>query len=451
MAREATPEASLEPRRIYIDTYGCQMNVHDSERMIALMAAEGYASTDRPEDADLIVLNSCNVREKAENKLRSRAGQLRELKKLRPGLVLAIGGCVAETEHRSLMTRLPFVDVVFGPDHIGELPELVARAQQHHRRQARTGFLKREDYRFPSLGAPGEAAPISSYVSIMKGCDKYCSYCVVPHTRGPEVSRDSAEILAEVQTLVERGAKEIILLGQTVNSYGRRRQDGQIPFAELLYQVAAIPGVERLRFTSPHPAEFSDAQIRAFKEIPELCPHMHLPVQSGSSRVLAAMRRGYTREAYLEVVDRLKAVASNVALSTDIIVGFPGETEADFEATLSLMEQVGFQTAFSFAYSERSGTPAVDLPEAVPVPERFARLQRLQALQNQITQTLLAAMVGQEETVMIEGPSKTDPGRSTGRTGQNRPVHVEGHFDSGVVLNVTIVEAYKHSLLAKVS
>ncbi len=439
--------ASLAPRRVYIDTFGCQMNIHDSQRMVSLMAADGYLPTETPDDADLIILNSCSVREKAEQKVRTRAGQMKKIKSERSDVVLAIGGCVASQEGQRMLDRIPHADIIFGPDHLSRLPEMVRGVREENQRFNETRLLGRSNaFTFPELSKEGPVK-VSAFVSVMKGCDKFCTYCIVPYTRGREVSRAVDEILNEVQVLVDRGAKEIVLLGQTVNNYGKRPEDGQIPFADLLQRVADVEGVQRIRFTSPHPSDFSDAQIRAFADIPKLCPHMHLPVQSGSTNVLKAMRRDYTREEYLAVVDRLKEVAPQVALTTDIIVGFPGETREDFEETLSLLEHVRYQGAFSFAYSERIGTKALDIKPEVPVPERFDRLRELQALQDQITQDWLHEMVGQTQTVMIEGMSKTDSTRSTGRNGQNRPVHVPGIFEPGTILTVEIVQAFKHSLL----
>lgn len=442
--------ASLAPKRVYVDTYGCQMNVHDSQRMVSLMAGEGYVPTDTPDDADLIILNSCSVRDKAEHKVRTAAGLMKKVKRARPDVVLAIGGCVAQQEGQRLLDRIDHADIVFGPDHLARLPELVRTARDQRRQQLATKFLNRRDYAFPTT--PKDApAEVSAYVSIMKGCDKFCTFCIVPFTRGREVSRPASEILEEVKVLAGNGTKEVILLGQTVNTYGSGKSaaEGTVPFHELLYRVAEVEGIERVRFTSPHPADFSDAQIRAFAEIPELCPHMHLPVQSGSTRVLAAMNRTYTRESYLEIVDRLNEVAPNVALTTDIIVGFPTETDAEFEETLSLVERVRYQASFSFAYSERAGTKAVDLGDEVPVEARMQRLYALQDLQNRITKAWLEGMVGQRYQVLIEGPSKTDPSRSTGRTGQNRPIHVQGSYPPGTTLTVEAVQAYKHSLLGR--
>ncbi|MEQ9496583.1 MAG: tRNA (N6-isopentenyl adenosine(37)-C2)-methylthiotransferase MiaB [Deltaproteobacteria bacterium] len=440
--------SALSPKRIYVDTFGCQMNAHDSQRMVSLMAGEGYAPTDTPDDADLIVLNSCSVREKAEQKLRTRAGQMKRIKRKNRDVVLAIGGCVAQQEGQRMMERIPQADIVFGPDHIASLPDLVRNVQEDRQRILRTDFLDREAYAFPAI-TDENPAEVSAYVSVMKGCDKFCTFCIVPFTRGREVSRSADEIVEEVKKLAGQGSKEIVLLGQTVNSYGRRKKDGHIPFHELLARVAGVDGVDRVRFTSPHPSDFSDEQIRAFAELPELCPHMHLPVQSGSTKVLTAMRRGYTREEFLAITDRLNEVAPQVALTTDIIVGFPGETEEDFEETLSLMERVNFQASYSFAYSERVGTRALQIEPEVPLEERMRRLHVLQALQNALTKKWLDGMVGQTQTVMIEGPSKTDATRSTGRNGQNRPVHVDGTFVPGTMLEVEIVEAFNHSLLGR--
>ncbi len=439
--------AATAPRRLWVDTQGCQMNVHDTQRMVGLMAEEGYAFTEDPDAADLLIINSCSVREKAENKLRSAAGRLKHVKKRRPDAVIALTGCVAQQEGASLLERVPHADLVLGPDHVTRLPELVARIRSERVRLNETVFVERDDYVFPRLT---DAAPVevTAYVSIMKGCDKFCAFCVVPLTRGRESCRDAVEIVDEVRALAARGAKEVVLLGQTVNTYGARRVHGEIPFHELLARVAEVDGIERIRFTSPHPADFSPEQIRAFRDLPKLCPHMHLPVQSGSSRVLQAMRRGYTREKYLDIVDRFRDAAPEAALSTDIIVGFPTETEAEFEETLSLMERVRFDQAFSFAYSERTGTRAVDITEGVvPLEDRRRRLATLQALQDQHTQAKLAALVGKRLEVLIEGPSKSDPTRVSGRTATNRVVHVAASAPVGAFVQVEIVEAFAHSLL----
>lgn len=441
--------ASLAPKRVYIDTFGCQMNAHDSQRMVSLMAAEGYAPTGTPDDADLIILNSCSVREKAEHKVRTRAGQMKKVKKANPDVVLAIGGCVASQEGQRLLDRIPHADIIFGPDHLQRLPELVRTARQDNRRFNETKLMGRAaGFTVPKVSEQGPPL-VSAFVSVMKGCDKFCTYCIVPYTRGREASRCADDILEEVRVHAARGTKEVVLLGQTVNSYGERKQDGHPTFAQLLHRVAAVDGIERVRFTSPHPSSFSEAQIEAFAQLPELCPHMHLPVQSGSTKVLEAMRRDYTREQYLDIVARLKAAAPQVALSTDVIVGFPGETREDFEETMSLFEQVRFQSAFSFAYSERTGTKALDIEPAVPMQERFDRLRELQALQDEITHQWLVSMVGARQQVLVEGPSKSDPDRSTGRNGNNRPVHVDAKIAPGTLVNVEIVEAFKHSLLAR--
>lgn len=433
------------PRRLYIDTYGCQMNQHDSERMIGILAEAGYALTARADDADLIVLNSCSVREKAEQKVLSAAGEMKRIKRARPEVIVAVGGCVAQQEGQAMLDRIEHLDIVFGPDHIMRLPQMVREVEAARVRRNETAFLERGEYVFPAL-TDRSPHQVSAFVTVMKGCDKFCAFCIVPFTRGREVSRPADDIVAEVQLLASRGTKEVVLLGQTVNSYGRIKRDGHIPFHELLARVGAVAGIERVRFTSPHPSDFSDAQILAFRDQPRLCPHMHLPVQSGSDAILRAMRRSYTRAEYLAIVGRLRAVAPDVALTTDVIVGFPGETEADFHQTLSLLEEVRFQGVFSFAYSERVGTRALELESEVPHEERARRLRELQELQERITQAWLMRMVGRQYSVLIEGPSKTDRTRSTGRTGQNRPVHVDGVFEPGAMLEVEIVEAFKHSL-----
>jgi tRNA-2-methylthio-N6-dimethylallyladenosine synthase len=435
-------------KRIYIDTYGCQMNEHDSLRMFGIMAEEGFLRTDRADDADLIVLNSCSVREKAEQKLLSAAGEMKRIKRTKPNVIVAVGGCVAQQEGEAMLDRIEHIDIVFGPDHIARLPELVRQVESDRVRLNETVFLERSDYVFPPLTAHAEVE-VSAFVTVMKGCDKFCTFCIVPFTRGREVSRSADDIVEEVRLLASRGTKEVVLLGQTVNSYGRIKKDGHIPFHALLERIDRIEGIERIRFTSPHPSDFSDEQIMAFRDLRALCPHMHLPVQSGSDAVLRAMRRGYTRDAYLAIVDRLRSVAPDVALTTDIIVGFPGETEDDFEQTLTLLDRVRFQGVFSFAYSERVGTRALQIDPVVPEEERLRRLYVLQERQERITRAWLESMVGNTYRVLVEGPSKTDPSRSTGRTGQNRPVHVDGRFPPGTSLDVVIVEAFKHSLHGK--
>lgn len=425
------------------------MNVHDSERLLGLMAQEGYAPTDVPDDADLIVINSCSVRDKAEHKLLSAAGLMKRFKRRRSDVIVALAGCVAQQEGQKLLDRAPHVDIVFGPDHIGRFPELVERVREAPgTRLAETEFFDRNGFTFPPLHAV--ETKVSAYVSVMKGCDKFCSFCVVPMTRGREVSRSHIEILEEVHTLVAAGAREIILLGQTVNSYGKKRTGGQIPFSELLLRVSEVVGVERIRFTSPHPADFTPDQIEAFRTIPKLCPHMHLPVQSGSTRVLSAMRRGYSRDQYLEVVDAFRSAVPEAALTTDIIVGFPTETESEFEETLTLLDRVQYTSAFSFAYSERPGTKALDLTPSVPEPERISRLHRLQDKQDSITKQHLVAMRGRTYPVLIEGPSKTDPTRSSGRTPHNRVVHVDGLFEPATIALVEILEAFNHSARGRV-
>lgn len=440
--------AERQARRLYIETFGCQMNQHDSDRIIGLMAAEGYVQTKQASEADLIVVNSCSVRDKAEQKLRTAAGQMKKYKRERPDTIIALGGCVAQQEGEKLLDKVKHVDLVFGPDHLARLPELITKIRTERIRLNETVFLGRSEYVFPEIKneAPDQH---SAFVNIMKGCDKWCTFCVVPMTRGPEVSRAAVEIVHEVEMLASKGTKEVVLLGQTVNSYGRIKQQGQIPFHELLAEVCAVEGIERVRFTSPHPAEFSDEQIQAFAELKELCPHMHLPVQSGSTRLLQAMHRGYSRETFIDICHRFKEAVPHAALSSDIIVGFPGETLEDFEDTLSLMEEVKFHSAFSFAYSERKGTKAIEITESVPPEERMRRLHVLQALQEEHSQAWLRQMVGSKQRIMIEGPSKSDPSRCSGRSANNRMIHVDGAFEPGRMVDVEIIEAFKHSLLAR--
>ena len=443
--------------RFHLRVFGCQMNQHDGEKIQNLLHHEGYRPTERVEAADLLLIYTCSVREKAEHKLYSELGQLSREKASRPDLVIGVGGCVAQQEGAGLLERFPAVDFVFGPQNLRHVPALVADARARVR-TARVDWEPDRDARFelperhPAFPPP---TPGRAFVTVMEGCDLFCAFCVVPTTRGREVSRPARDILAEARRRADEGAVEITLLGQTVNAYGRPRPGGsrgELGFAELVRRVAGLPGVERVRFTSPHPIFVTDELVDCYAELPELCPHIHLPAQSGSSRVLEAMNRRYDRAAYLGVVERLRRARPGVAVTTDLIVGFPGETEADFEQTLSLVSEVGFADSFSFKYSPRPGTPAVRRGLA-PVESRTAqqRLERLQALQRAITLREHQRRVGEPVRVLVEGPSRRGGRQQTGRCPQNRVVNftLETPAPAGSFADLRVQAATPHSLLAE--
>jgi tRNA-2-methylthio-N6-dimethylallyladenosine synthase len=438
--------ASVSPpsKRFFLHTFGCQMNVNDSLRMGESLAQVGYRPTMSAEDADLIILNTCAIREKAEDKMLSALGRYRAVK-LRRGTLLGVGGCVAQQEKAKLLARVPYLDFVFGPDAISQLPDIVRRVETDRERVSETAWVESEDYVFPRADPTSSAGKVSEFVTAMKGCDNVCSFCVVPHTRGREVSRAFPEILREVASLVGVGVREVTLIGQNVNSY-----QGGIPFAELLLRVTQVPGIERVRFTTSHPHDLSEALIEAFRLEPRIAPHFHLPVQSGSEAVLKRMRRDYTMEAYISKLEALRAARPGIAVTTDIIIGFPGETEEDFQATLRLTEAVRFENQFSFCFSPRPRTVA-GLKEAewgeVPHPVKVERLDRLQQLQRSITSAILAAEVGKEVEVLVEGPSRSDPRRRFGRTPENRTVTFEGDAPSGARALVKVTGSSPSSLV----
>jgi tRNA-2-methylthio-N6-dimethylallyladenosine synthase len=408
-------------RKVFVHTFGCQMNESDSERMVELLASRSWTRARHPEDADLILLNTCSVREKAEQKLLSALGRYRE-HKARRGALIAVGGCVAQQEKDRLLRRVPYVDFVFGPDNIGRLPEMVARAERRER-FAETGWMDSEEYVFPRADPEAARGRATAFVTAMKGCDNVCSFCIVPRTRGREVSRPFAEVVAEAAALARVGVREVTLIGQNVNSYR-----GGCAFPQLLRRVAAVAGVERIRFTTSHPHDLSDELVDVFRDEPKVMPHFHLPVQSGSDAVLARMRRDYTVEAYLERHRRLVEARPGIAITTDFIVGFPGETDADFEASLRLLEGARFDNSFSFVFSARPHTGAAIHVGSSPAwreVERdvaVERLERLQALQRRIAEEILAAQLGREVEVLVEGPA--DDGGHLGRTPENRVVHL---------------------------
>ncbi|HZM33304.1 MAG TPA: tRNA (N6-isopentenyl adenosine(37)-C2)-methylthiotransferase MiaB [Burkholderiales bacterium] len=431
--------------KLFLRTFGCQMNEYDSAKIADVMrAAEGLGAAERPEEADLIVFNTCSVREKAQEKVFADLGRVRHLKRERPGLMIAVGGCVASQEGAALVARAPFVDVVFGPQTLHRLPELLARRRRSGKPQVDVSFPEIE--KFDHLPAP-RVEGASAFVSIMEGCSKYCSFCVVPYTRGEEVSRPFEDIVAEVAALADQGVREVTLLGQNVNAW-RGSIDGEpADLAELLHYVAAVDGISRIRYTTSHPREFTQRLVEAHRDLPQLAAHVHLPVQSGSDRVLAAMKRGYTSLEYRSIVRRLREVRPEIALSTDFIVGFPGETEEDFESTLRLAREAAFDEAFSFLYSPRPGTPAAALPDELPDAEKSRRLLQLQAQIAEQSRAFAERMVGTVERVLVEGPAKRDAGELAARAGNNRVVNFRGQ--SGLVgcfVRVKITAAKTHTL-----
>jgi tRNA-2-methylthio-N6-dimethylallyladenosine synthase len=432
--------------RVYLKTFGCQMNEYDSARMAdVLRACGGYEPTEHPEEADLLLLNTCSVREKAQEKVFSQLGRWRELKAARPHVVIGVGGCVASQEGEGITDRAPFVDLVFGPQTIHRLPEMLAQLGRQGRSVVDVSFPEIEKFdRLPEPRADGATA----FVSIMEGCSKYCTFCVVPYTRGEEVSRPLEQVMAEVGTLARQGVVEVTLLGQNVNAYrGTLAGGGHADLAALIYLVAAVPGIERIRFTTSHPVEFRDSLVEAYRDVPQLANCLHLPVQSGSDRVLALMKRGHTVLEYKQKLRRLREVRPDISLTTDIIVGFPGETERDFEATLELVREVGFDQSFSFIYSPRPGTPAAALRDDVPHAAKQARLERLQAQLNEQARAISARMVGGTQRVLVERPSRRDTRQLAGRTENNRWVNFDG---PATLINrfadVVVTEAMPNSL-----
>ena len=436
--------------KVHIRTHGCQMNEYDSARMLDLLrASHGLTPTDDPDEADVILLNTCSIREKAQEKVFSELGRFKPLKAKRPELIIGVGGCVASQEGEAIAERARHVDLVFGPQTLHRLPEMIeTRRSGGARGPVVVDVSFPEIEKFDALPAPGADGP-TAFVSVMEGCSKYCTFCVVPYTRGEEISRPVDDVLVECARLAAQGVREINLLGQNVNAYRGATHDGEIvDFAELVAYVASIDGIERLRFTTRHPVEFSDALIRAYAEVPELVNHLHLPVQSGSDRILALMKRGHTALEYKAKIRALRRIRPDISLSSDFIVGFPGETDRDFEATMKLIDDVGFDTSFSFVYSARPGTPAADLPDDTPAE---VKKQRLHILQDRIRQQafeISRRMVGGVERVLVTGPSRKDPGQLSGRTENNRVVNFRstGEVAAGDLVDVEIVEALPNSL-----
>jgi tRNA-2-methylthio-N6-dimethylallyladenosine synthase len=431
--------------KLYLRTFGCQMNAYDSEKISDVLgAAEGAEPAERPEDADLIVFNTCSVREKAQEKVFADLGRVKHLKRERPGLVIAVGGCVASQEGAGIVARAPYVDVVFGPQTLHRLPQLIERRRASGEPQVDVSFPEIE--KFDHLPPP-RVQGAQAFVSIMEGCSKYCSFCVVPYTRGEEVSRPFDDVVREVAALAEQGVKEVTLLGQNVNAWGGSIGGTSADFAELLRYVAELDGVERIRYTTSHPREFTQRLVDAHAELEKLAPHVHLPVQSGSDRILAAMKRGYTVLEYRSIVRRLRKARPGLSLTSDFIVGFPGETEEDFEATLKLAREARFDGSFSFLYSPRPGTPAASLPDSTTAEEKNERLQRLQALLDGQHREASQAMVGTTQRVLVEGLSKRRASELAGRTANNRTVNFPG--EAGMIhgfAEVRITSVVSHSL-----
>jgi len=431
--------------KLFLRTYGCQMNEYDSDRIADLLrAAEGAEATASAEEADLIVFNTCSVREKAQEKVFADLGRVKHLKRARPHLMIAVGGCVASQEGGAIVERAPYVDVVFGPQTLHRLPELLSRRRSSGKPQVDISFPEIE--KFDHL-PPARVEGASAFVSIMEGCSKYCSFCVVPYTRGEEISRPFEDVVAEIDSL---GVREVTLLGQNVNAWrgtiGKMSDGAPADFAELLYFVSEIEGIERIRYTTSHPREFTQRLIDAHRDLPKLAPHVHLPVQSGSDRVLAAMKRGYTSLEFRSIARRLKQARPEASLTSDFIVGFPGETESDFQATLRLAADLGLDASFSFVYSPRPGTPAAELPDEVSREEKLERLGRLQAQLDQQASAISAAMVGTTQRVLVEGAAKKNPSELAGRTGNNRIVNFPAQALAQPFVDVKITAALSHSL-----
>ncbi len=422
------------------------MNDYDSGRIADLLEERmGLEKTESLDEADVVILNTCSIREKAQEKVFSDLGRIREAKKCHPGMMIAVGGCVASQEGRKILDRAPWVDVVFGPQTLHRIPELLAEREKTGRAQVDVSFPEIE--KFDSLPAP-HASGAAAFVSIMEGCSKYCTYCVVPYTRGEEISRPLVDVLVEVAQLADQGVKEVTLLGQNVNAYrGRTPAGDEADFALLLEYVSEIEGIERIRYTTSHPREFTQRLIDAYKKLPKLVSHVHLPVQSGSDRILAAMTRGYTALEYKSIIRRLKAARPGISIATDIIVGFPGETEDDFERTMDLIEDVGFDASFSFVYSPRPGTPAARLPDDTPYSVKLARLQRLQKRIDENASEISRGMLGKIERVLVLGPARRGEGELMARTDNNRIVNFPGPASLiNQMANVRITEVFPHTL-----
>jgi len=434
-------------KKLYIETHGCQMNEYDSSRIRDLLSiSHELVPTDKPEEADVLLMNTCSIREKAQEKVFSQLGRWKQLKEKNPALILGVGGCVASQEGANISDRAPYVDVIFGPQTLHRLPEMINASKSDRITVVDVTFPEIE--KFDRLPEPKLEGP-SAYVSIMEGCSKYCTYCVVPYTRGEEVSRPFDDVITEVVHLANQGAKEIHLLGQNVNAYRGASHEGQIvDIAELIGFIAALPQIERIRFTTSHPMEFSDSLIDAYRTVPKLVSHLHLPVQNGSDRILAAMKRGHTRDEYIAKIRRIQAARPGISLSSDFIVGFPGETDADFEDTMNLIADIGFDNSFSFIFSPRPGTPAAEFADGTPMTVKKQRLAILQARITQNAQQIARRLVGSTQRILVTGTSKKDPGELSGRTECNRVVNfpADNHGVIGELVDVVITDAYPNSL-----
>jgi tRNA-2-methylthio-N6-dimethylallyladenosine synthase len=439
-----------QAKKVFIRTFGCQMNEYDSDKMADVLAAsDGYEKTSDPAEADLILFNTCSVREKAQEKVFADLGRVKPLKRTKPGLLIGVGGCVASQEGEEIVRRAPYVDLVFGPQTLHRLPELIAERHATGRPQVDISFPEIE--KFDHL-PPARVEGASAFVSIMEGCSKYCTFCVVPYTRGEEVSRPFDDVLAEVRHLAASGVKEVVLLGQNVNAYRGSLADGEVAdFALLLAHVARVEAIERIRYTTSHPLEFTQRLVDAHARIPKLAAQVHLPVQAGSDRVLAAMKRGYTTMEYKSIIRRLRAARPDVSISSDFIVGFPGETEEDFDQTMKLVDEIRFDGSFSFVFSPRPGTPAANLRDDTPQAAKLARLQRLQKRLQELAGEYSRAMVGTRQRVLVEGPSKKDVRELAARTENNRVVNFQGDRRLvGQFVEVDITAALPHSLRGSV-
>ena len=444
------------PGKLFIKTHGCQMNEYDSAKMVDVLAAShGLELTQNEAEADVILVNTCSIREKAQEKVFSQLGRWRELKANNPNLVIGVGGCVASQEGEAIVKRAPFVDLVFGPQTLHRLPQMIEARKETKKAQVDISFPEIE--KFDHLPAPRKEG-VTAFVSIMEGCSKYCSYCVVPYTRGEEISRPFDDVVAEVAQLAEQGVREVNLLGQNVNAYrGAMHDGGMADLALLIHTIAELDGIGRIRYTTSHPLEFSDSLIEAYANVPKLANYLHLPVQSGSDRILGAMKRGYTALEFKQKIRKLRKVRPDICVSSDFIVGFPGETDADFEQTMKLIDDVGFDQSFSFIFSRRPGTPAASLPDDTPDSVKRARLARLQARLNDNAKAIAQAMVGGVENVLVEGPSTKNPNEFAARTQNMRyvnfpvPAGVDGAGLVGRFIDVQITETRVNSLRGRLA
>ena len=433
-------------KKLFIKTFGCQMNEYDSDKMRdVLNVSHGMEETSRPEEADLIIFNTCSIREKAQEKLFSELGRWRQRKQDKPDFMIAVGGCVASQEGSAIYERAPYVDIVFGPQTLHRLPGLYEEARQAGKPVVDISFPEIE--KFDRLPEPRADGPVA-FISIMEGCSKYCTFCVVPYTRGEEISRPLDDVLAEASDLAKQGVKEVTLLGQNVNAYrGSTFEDGIADLADLIEYIATIDGIRRIRYTTSHPVEFSDRLTDVYARVPELVNHLHLPVQSGSDRILALMKRGHTVLEYKSKIRKLRKIRPDISISSDFIVGFPGETDSDFQATLDLIAEIGFDQSFSFIYSKRPGTPAASYPDEIQPEQKKQRLQLLQARINQQAQNISRSMTGSVQTILVEGTSRKNPRELAGRTENNRVVNFPGAADLiGEMVDVKITRALPNSL-----